>query len=397
MPPAVTASDDLLPLLRHDWAPSSWTTEIRDRDIDWIAVVRTALHHGVAGLLCRSIGALPRGIVPEEIAAAATVYLDRANTEGCALLGQLMEVLDVLATNDIAALSFKGPALGVLAHVSPTIRPSRDIDVLVHKRDMDRTIAALGHLGYRLGVNLPPKAMTASHECYGQDIVFADGRTPVEPHCAFTPSTLAVDLDLEGIWRRATPLILDGRTVPTLSLEDTVLVACVHGSKEQWWRLLWVADVAALIHRHPGLDWAALLQRAREAGAYRMLLLGVALARELLSCALPDHVATAIDGDDALSRWVKQIAHKVCASQTAGAQRLDRVSLYYWRLRERPRDRLRCVWRTLITPRDDHYKMIRLPDALFGGYVVVKLVHDYLLYPLWWVAKGRWRRHTAAS
>jgi hypothetical protein len=396
MPPTVTASDDLLSLLRHDWTPSSWTTEIRDRDIDWTAVVRMALHHGVAGLLCRSIGALPRGIVPEEVAAAATVYLDRVNTEGSALLGQLMAVLDVLAADNIATLSFKGPALGALAHVSATIRPSRDIDVLVHKRDMDRAIAALVRLGYRRSASLPPKAMTASYECYGQDIVFADGRVPVEPHCAFTPSTLAVDLDLEGIWRRATPLALDGRTVSTLSLEDTVLIACLHGSKERWWRLLWVADVAALIHRHPGLDWAALLQRAREAGALRMLLLGVGLAHELLYCALPEHVAATIDGDDVLSRWVKQIARKVCASQT-GAGRLDRLSLYYWQMRERPRDRLRYVWRTLITPRDDHYKMIRLPDALFGGYVIVKLVHDYLLLPPWRVAKGLWRRRAAAS
>jgi len=180
MPPTVTASDDLLSLLRHDWAPSS-TTEMRDRDIDWTAVVRTALHHGLAGLLCRSIGALPRGIVPEEVAAAATVYLDRVNTEGSALLGQLMAVLDVLAANNIATLFFKGPTLGVLAHVSATIRPSRDIDVLVHKRDMDRAIAALSRLGYRRSVSLPPKAMTASYECYGQDIMFADGRVPVGP------------------------------------------------------------------------------------------------------------------------------------------------------------------------------------------------------------------------
>jgi len=107
-------------------------------------------------------------------------------------------------------------------------------------------------------------------------------------------------------------------------------------------------------------------------------------------------VAATIDGDDVLSRWVKQIARKVCASQTE-AGRLDRLSLYYWQLRERPRDRLRYVWRTMITPRDDHYKMIRLPDALFGGYVVVKLVHDYLLFPPWKVAKGLWRRRAAAS
>jgi hypothetical protein len=61
-------------------------------------------------------------------------------------------------------------------------------------------------------------------------------------------------------------------------------------------------------------------------------------------------------------------------------------------MREHPRDRLRCLWRTLTTPRFQHYGMIRLPDPLFGGYVVVKLVHDYVLLPLWWLVKGRWRR-----
>ena len=389
------AADSLLRLVRYDWDRSSWRAD-GDRDIDWTEVVRMALDHGVAGLLCRSIGALPSALVPEDIAAAATIYLDRANAEGTALLRQLMEALDVLAADAVAALPFKGPALGVLAHASAAIRPSRDIDVLVHPRDMDGAIAALGRLGYRLSESLPPKAMAACYESYGQDIVFSEGRAPVEPHCAFTPSTLAVDLDLDGIWRRASQVALDGRTVATLSLEDTLLVACLHGSKERWWRLLWVADVAALLHRHPALDWAAIVDRARAAGAQRMLLLGIGLARELFASALPERVAAAIDGDATLSRLVKEIAHDVSAPRLPSGPP-DRLSLYYWRLRERSGDRLRYIWRTLTTPRFQHYGMIRLPDALFGGYVVVKLAHDYVLLPLWWLAKGRWRRRTAAS
>ncbi|HET9763696.1 MAG TPA: nucleotidyltransferase family protein [Casimicrobiaceae bacterium] len=389
------AAASLLLLVRYDWDRSSWRAD-GDRTIDWTEVVRMALDHGVGGLLCRSIGALPPGLVPDDIAAAATIYLDRAKTEGALLLGQLTDALDALDAGDIASLPFKGPALGALAHASPTIRPSRDIDVLVHPRDMDGAIAALGRLGYRLTESLPPKAMAACYESYGQDIVFAAGRAPVEPHCAFTPSTLAVDLDLAGIWRRASPLVLDGRTVRTLSLEDTLLVACLHGSKERWWRLLWIADVAALIHRHSTIDWPVLMERARAAGAQRMLLLGVGLARELFASGLPERVAAAIDGDATLSRLVQEIAQDVSAALPPSGPP-DRLSLYYWRLRERPRDRLRYVWRTLTTPRFQHYGMVRLPDALFGGYVVVKLVHDYVLLPLWWLAKGRWRRRGAAS
>ena len=391
----VTAAAALLRLVRYDWDRSSWSASV-DRDIDWTEVVRMALDHGVAGILCRSIGALPSRDVPEDIAAAATVYLDRAHVEGSALLAQLGDVLDVLAADDIAALPFKGPALGALAHASATIRPSRDIDVLVRARDMDGAVAALGRLGYRLSESLPPKAMAACYESYGQDILFAESRAPVEPHCAFTPSRLAVDLDLESMWQRAGTLMLDGRSVRTLSLEDTALVACLHGSKERWWRLLWVADVAALIHRHPALDWTAVAERAREAGAQRMLLLGVGLARELFASTLPDGIATAIDGDETLSRLVKEIARDVSAPRVPSGPP-DHLSLYYWRLRERPRDRLRYVWRALTTPRFQHYGMIRLPDALFGGYVVIKLVHDYVLLPLWWLAKGRWRRRAPDS
>jgi len=390
----VTPADPLLCLVRHDWDRSS--PPAIDREIDWTEVVRRALRHGVAGLLCRSIGTLPRGVVPQDIVDASGAYLETADAQGAALVAQLMDVLDVLAEDDIAGLPFKGATLAAFAHGSATIRPSRDIDILVHKQDMGRAIAALGRLGYRLGESLPPKAMAACYESYGQDIVFADGRAPVEPHCAFTPSTLAVDLDLDGIWQRARPLTVAGRVVQTLSLEDTLLVACLHGSKERWWRLLWVADVAALIHRHPALDWTALMARVQAAGVQRLFLLGVALARDLFHCTIPEAVSHSIDNDECLLRLGQQTKRDL-SDEEALPGPPNRLSRYYWQSRERPRDRLRYVWRTLTTPRFHHYAMIRLPDALFAGYILVKVVHDYVLLPLWWLGRGRWRRRPATG
>jgi len=393
----VTAADDLLlRLIRWDWDPTPWQPATIGRSADWTTIVQTALHHGVAGLLCRSLRRLPPGEVPQDILDAAGAYLANADAQGTALVVQLFDILDVLAADGIPALPFKGPALGVLAHASATIRPSRDIDVLVQKRDMDRAVAALGRLGYRLGESFSPRVMAACYESYGQDILFAPGRTPVEPQLAFFPSGLAVDLDMNGLWGRASPLDLAGRVVLSLSPEDTLLAACLHGSKEKWWRLLWVADIAAFIHRQTALDWTALMERAEASGIRRMFLLGLALAKDLFSSSLPLALSAAIEQDQMCMHLVQQSKrHLFTPGVDLGSVR--QVSRYHLQSRERIGDRVRYVWRTVTTPSCNHYRMIRLLDSLFFGYVVVKLVHDYLLLPLWWLAKGRWWRGTRNS
>ena len=40
---------------------------------------------------------------------------------------------------------------------------------------------------------------------------------------------------------------MDGRDVPALSLEDELVLICVHGAKHFWERLMWTADIAAMV------------------------------------------------------------------------------------------------------------------------------------------------------
>jgi hypothetical protein len=238
--------------------------------------------------------------------------------------------------------------------------------------------------------------MAACFESYGQDVLFAEGRLPVEPHWSFTPKALAVDLDLQGLWNRATRLDVAGRTVAALSAEDELLVACLHGSKEKWWRLLWVADVAGLVYRQPGLDWAGMIRRAEASGIRRMFLLGLALAKDLFAIALPPAVAAAIARDPACGELVEQSRRHLFASG-GDVGSVHQVTRYHLRARERGSDRLRYVWRTIVTPQFMHYRMVRLPPALVLGYVPVKLVHDYVLLPLWSLGKGRWPKRPRAA
>ena len=389
----VTAADELLlRLIRWEWDAASGQTITIARDIDWMAIVQTALHHGVAGLLCRSLRRLPSGEIAPDILHAAGVYIEESDARGAERVAQLLEILDVLAATNIPAIPFKGAALGVLAYGSATIRPSRDIDILIHKQDLDRTVVALGGLGYRIGENLSARIMAACFETYGQDVLFAEERVPVEPHWEFSPRALRVDLEMKGLWDRVSPIEIDGRLTLTLSPEDTLLVACLHGGKEKWWRLLWVVDIAAFIDRNPALDWLVTMARAEASGMRRMLLLGLALARDLFSSPLPLAISNAIEQDPVCLRLVEQ-SKRYMFTLGADVGSIHHVSKYHLRLRERVGDRLRYAWRTVMTPQFVHYRMVKLPDTLLFGYVPVKLIHDYLLLPLWTLGKGRlWRR-----
>jgi hypothetical protein len=358
---------------------------------DWECVVRKALHRGVAPLLCRGLLRAPAEI-PDEIRGAAAIYLEHAVAEGDARRKQTIDVLDTLNADGIPTLALKGIALSVFAHGAPGLRPGKDIDVLVHREHMGSAVRSLAKLGYRLGESLGSRIHERCFDTYGQDILFCATRLPVEPHWTFAPRTLCVDLDLPAMWASAIEIDVAGRAVRTLSVENTLLIACLHGAKEKWWRLLWVADIAGLLQRHPAFEWRLVVERASRAGILRILHLGLGLSHVLFSSPLPEEIAEAIARDAACRRLIDESRQRVLAD-AQGPERLLCVSGFHLRARERYRDRLGYVFRTLITPQSVHYRMVALPSPLHFGYVPIKVVHDYALLPLWRAGKGRlWGR-----
>src|SRR6202040_1346989 len=95
---------------------------------------------------------------------------------------------------------------------------------------------------------------------------------------------------------------IDGREVPALSLEDELILICVHGAKHFWERLMWIADVAALISGKQSPDWGRVITVAREVGAERILRLGLRLASEVLGAELPAQLEASVRSDRAVTR-----------------------------------------------------------------------------------------------
>jgi hypothetical protein len=367
--------------------------------LDWFYVIRTVLTKGTLPLLYRNLSA----VCPDAVPAATLEQLRRQFEANAArnarLADELLRLVDLFAARGIRALPFKGPALAVAAYGDLALRQFCDLDVLVPERDAARAVDLLLAEGYTSSVRVEDPVELA--RCFGRekDVGFTspDGAVLLELHWRFTQRHSRF-VDVESLWGRLETTALGGRSVPGLRAEDLFLVLCAHGSKHYWERLDWVCDVAELVRARPGVDWRDVFARARATGVRRMLLLGLALAEDLLGCRLPDDVGAEARAD-AVVRWiVPQLRARLFDDGGgAGALTISHVTAegvplsmvpVHLRMRERPLDAARealYLLRGALTPTARDRAVVRLPAPLSVGYYLlrpVRLVADYGMRPV---------------
>jgi hypothetical protein len=108
-------------------------------------------------------------------------------------------------------------------------------------------------------------------------------------------------------FERRTTLILDGHEVPALSAEDEFVLISIHGAKHFWERLMWISDIAAMVHNCPELNWMAVRKYATKVGAERMVRVALSLAERLLGVAVPAEFREEVDADSTGENLVRDI------------------------------------------------------------------------------------------
>ena len=271
---------------------------------DWTRLLVLAEEHGVTTLLNERLRDLTEDSVPPEV---RQTLLERQRAQiffSLLMVAELHLILDRFASLGIGALVVKGPVLAMRAYGDPGMRRYSDLDLLVRQKDMRRATELMTAAGYRPKVSL--RSIDAG-KLPGQYLFFQpDSRLLVELHNDFTLRYFPRPLPLEKFFSRQTPVRLDARDVPALSIEDELVLVCIHGAKHLWERLMWIADIAALVSRHTGIDWERAAESAQEVGAERMLHAGLLLAADLLEARLPEKISAMSRADAAAGRLVKQ-------------------------------------------------------------------------------------------
>jgi len=289
---------------RNEWyalveCASPWHNRQRLRDllrsVEWARLLTLAEEHGVAAHLAACLSDLDWDLVPGEIKQALVDRQRAQNFLTLRLTAELFCLLDRFTSEGIGALVVKGPALAVQAYGDPAMRAYGDLDLLVRQRNIRRATELMIAAGYDAAVSL--SAIDAG-KIPGQYLFSNPGsKLLVELHNDLTLRYFPRRLPLEAFFARQIRVRFDAHEAPALSVEDELVLICIHGAKHFWERLMWIADVAALVSRQTGIDWQRVADSAQAVGAERMLHTGLRLASDLLQARLPDKVQATVRAD----------------------------------------------------------------------------------------------------
>ena len=340
--------------------------------IDWEEFLRLAEHHGVLPLVARNLRVHAPDL-PSQVAHSLQTSFDGNLRRNRWFASELARIAEYFEKKQLRAVAYKGPVLAESAYGDVALRNFGDLDLLLAATDFERGKAALNDLGYQPSSEQDPAVERFwLRNGYERSFDSAAGKYLVELQWALFPRFYAVNLRTDDLLARSRPRSIGGRVVPGLSAEDSLLVLCLHAAKHLWMRLIWVCDVAETL-RSQAVDWSVVDIRARDLGARRILGVSFWLAQRLLECTLPEPAQAMIGDDPQVAALGAEFAARLAQSVT-----YDFESTEYFRcigkLRERPSDRARYLWRLIWTPGQGDLAVLRLPEAMFPLYRAVRAV-----------------------
>ncbi len=347
--------------------------------LNWSDVVATAFQHHVASILYENLRLTAEELVPTVWLDSLRQYTRESSGLALLLLSELLRIHEIFEAEQLPLIPYKGPVLSWLAYRSLTGRTFIDLDFVTKQENIPRATALLKGAGFTASFAPQEELAGRSGPAPGQyAFVRESSRAQVELHTEQTLRYFPVPLDFDKMSRRFITVEIAGRKMRTFSVEDTLVMLCVHGTKHFWDRLAWIVDVAELITAQP-VDWEHSSRIAAEMKSTRVFLLGLFLAHEWLGTALPQPVLERAQRDAAV-RW---LAEKVRAQFEGNADASPGVvprSLFRLRSSDGIWQGMRQLLRLALSPTEHDRHTTRLPRFLAPLYVLLRpwrLLREY--------------------
>src|SRR6202000_789933 len=244
--------------------------------LDWPKLLMLAGDQGLLPLLTQKLSHAEPGVIPAQAEQTLKSSFREQMVFDLRMLAELYRIFDRFAAQGIGMMATKGPVLAHRCYGFSFARQYTDLDFVLRDADILRATETLISLGY--DAKVPPSAIRASRPAGEYAFTQLATKLLVELHTEKTFRYYPRPLSVEKLLSRKATVRLGDQEVPALSVEDELLLISIHGAKHFWERLLWIADVAALI-THNAVDWDRAAAIARAVDAQRMFRLALLLAK----------------------------------------------------------------------------------------------------------------------
>jgi hypothetical protein len=356
--------------------------------LDWDYLLRMARRNGVMPLLYRSLNAVGTDDVPPGVLDELRAAFHENSLRNLHMAGELIKLLDLFENHGIAAIPYKGPTLAVLAYGNLAFREFVDLDLLLRERDLAQARRLLIDRGFRHSYPFTPAQEAAYLRSLRQLPLVSSEGVLVELHAGLTLRDYRFPLDVDRLRARLAPVRLLRRDVTTFSVEDLMLILCAHGARHCWESLGWICDLAELIRAQRGVRWEWVLEEARRLHGERLVVLGLAVAGELLRAPIPEATRARIRVDPVIPWLVARVRHWLFC-ESADLPGTSGRAIFHLRARERWRDGARYCLSQALVPRISDWETLALPSSLSFAYAFLRPLRLAKKYGLRWLRGGK--------
>ncbi len=354
-------------------------SEPHGRPIDWDRVITTASRHGVVPLFARSFlkhGEMRAVAKVTERLRRETRLISRRNF---VFAQELLRLMELFWKDGIGAVPYKGALLAATAYGDVSLRQFSDLDILVKPQDLFRAKELLAREGYHerfVHGHRPLATLTETqrqqflHYNHEYEVERKDGLL-IDLHWRLAPNVYPAQLDPEPMWRRLQPFRMEGREVKSFCIEDQILVLCMHGSKDEWRKMIWIVDLQKTVVNNSDIDWNIVFERARQARIRPQVLLGLGLIRELFEVPLTPEVSERLDANAKTDDLVRQVLAELVLDPRP-VEEWSPIKMLSVRLCENYRDCATYIYRALFVPRVADWAVVRLPKWLYPLYYALR-------------------------
>ncbi|MGE0702430.1 MAG: nucleotidyltransferase family protein [Vicinamibacterales bacterium] len=259
---------------------------------DWQAFLQKAERWGLAPLVHMNLRQSDH--VPADAAQRLRHLSHHEKIHGLARRELLRMALTRFAEAQVPVIVLKGAVLATVVYPSPGLRPMRDIDLLVRRRDQDRVEAVLRSLRDTLWARqAAPAAQPRNPYLKPESVALLDIRQDVFP--AGSPDGLpaAGPVPIADFWARARSAHIESVGTLIFAPEDLLLHLSFHltvaaGSASRVRTLCDIGEVCR--YYRETLEWTQLIDRACSYGLEKPLYSALRLAEEMVEAGVPPRV-----------------------------------------------------------------------------------------------------------
>lgn len=312
-------------------------------------------------------------------------------TESLHRLQALAEANGTLAEAGIRMIAMKGPLLAMELYGDPSLRTSRDLDVMVAQKDLDRAEEILLRLGYVPEEN--PFHKTPLRRKYYS-------RIEPEKHRVYNLGDICLELHWRGsfqkedsfdaLWERREEQPIFGRKIAIMGTADRYPALIIHAAEHGFHRLRWLLDLYEL-QKKPSFSWETVYAQLSDQGLGALLLETMLVMHRLRLPGLEDVVFGGIRLTHQADGLCLALREELCKEGKLALQLTEAVypmwqSEAVWAdPRHRIYDKLlptSLIQKSLLQkflinfgPSVYDLELIDLPDWLFWLYFIIRPFH----------------------